>query len=154
MKEYTVRKNINRGYMNLDVWQLAMQLYKLVWQIVKDLKINFKLRVQIIDAAQSVSSNIAEGYSRRSINEYMQHLYIALGSLSETLTRIIGLKETNQITDEQFERIDILHYEIENKLIRLIESLEKKKNDGTWINRISEEFTEYTSNEFSAGEKK
>ncbi|MFH2003950.1 MAG: four helix bundle protein [Bacteroidota bacterium] len=154
MKEYTVRKNINRGYMKLDVWQLAMQLYKLVWQIVKDLKIDFKLRAQIIDAAQSVSSNIAEGYSRRSINEYIQHLYIALGSLSETLTRIIGLKETNQITDEQFERIDILHYEVENKLIRLIESLEKKKNDGTWINRISEEFTEYTSNEFSAGEKK
>lgn len=33
MKEYTVLKNINRGYMKLDVWQLAMQLYELVWQI-------------------------------------------------------------------------------------------------------------------------
>ncbi len=143
MKEYTVRKNINRAYMKLDVWQLAIQLYKLIWQIVSDLKIDFKLRAQIIDAAQSVSSNIAEGYSRRSINEYMQHLYIALGSLSETLTRIIGLKETILISEDQFESVDVLHYEIENKLLRLIESLERKKDDGTWINKIAEDITEY-----------
>ncbi len=142
-KEYTVRKNINRAYMKLDVWQLAIQLYKLIWQIVGDLKIDFKLRAQIFDAAQSVSSNIAEGYSRRSIKEYIQHLYIALGSLSETLTRIIGLNETNLISEVQFESIDVLHYELENKLLRLIESLERKKDDGTWINKISEEIAEY-----------
>lgn len=142
-KEYTARKNINRGYMKLDVWQLAMQLYKLVWEIVHSLNIDFKLRSQIFDATQSVSSNIAEGYSRRSINEYIQYLYIALGSLSETLTRIIGLRETNQISAEQFEGVDVLHYEVENKLLRLIESLERKKDDETWINRISEDITEY-----------
>lgn len=139
--------------MKLDVWQLAMQLYKLVWEIVKGLNIDFKLRAQINDAAKSVSSNIAEGYSRRSINEYRQHLYIALGSLSETLTRIIGLRETTQISEDQFESVDVLHYEIENKLLRLIESLERKKDDGTWMNRISEELSDYTSNE-SEGIKK
>jgi four helix bundle protein len=62
MKEYTKRKNINRGYMKLDVWQLAIQLYKLIWEIIKGLNIDFKLRAQILDAIQSVSSNIAEGY--------------------------------------------------------------------------------------------
>lgn len=154
MKEYTIRKNINRGYMKLDVWQLAMQLYKLVWEVVKDMKIDFKLRAQIVDAAQSASSNIAEGYSRRSINEYIQHLYIALGSLSETLTRIIGLREINQISEGQFESIDVLHYEVENKLLRLIESLERKKDDGTWINRISEDITTYNIANFNEGENK
>lgn len=145
MKEYTVRKNINRAYMKLDVWQLAMQLYKLVWQIISELKIEFKLRVQLIDAIQSVSSNISEGYSRRSINEYIQHLYIAIGSLSETLTRIIGMKEINLISEDQFEKIDALHYEVENKLLSLIKSLEKKKDDGTWINRISEDIEKYVA---------
>ncbi len=145
MKEYTVRKNINRAYMKLDVWQLAMQLYKLVWQIISELKIEFKLRAQIIDAVQSVSSNISEGYSRRSINEYIQHLYIAIGSLSETLTRIIGMKEINLISEDQFEKIDALHYEVENKLLSLIKSLEKKKDDGTWINRISEDIEKYVA---------
>jgi four helix bundle protein len=73
--------------MTLRAWHKAIDLYKLVCKIVyTDSKIDFKLRAQIADAAQSVSSNIAESYSRRSINEYIQHIYIALGSLSETLT--------------------------------------------------------------------
>jgi four helix bundle protein len=137
------RRNLNRGYMKLDVWQKAIALYNLVWKIVIDAKIDFKLRAQSADAAQSVASNIAEGYSRRSINEYMQHLYISLGSLSEVLTRLIGFRETGQITPDQSEQIDILHYEVENKLWHLIKSLENKKKDGTWIDRISEESPGY-----------
>ena len=115
MAEYTKFRNKNRGYMKLDVWQKSMQLSTLVWRIVyKENSIDFKLRAQIADAAQSVSSNIAEGYSRRSINEYLQFLYIALASLSETITRAIGLKETEQISENRFHEIDLLHYEVEN----------------------------------------
>ena len=143
MGEYTKYKNINRGYMKLQVWQKAIELYKLVWEIIVDAKIDYKLRAQIADSAQSTSSNIAEGYSRRSLNEYVQFLYIALASLSETLTRSVGLRTTGQISEQQFQRIDSLHYEVENKLLRLIESLEKKKDDGTWINRISEDVGEF-----------
>ena len=143
MVDYTKRRNLNRGYMKLDVWQKSLELYKIVWRILTDAKIDFKLRAQAADAAQSVSSNIAEGYSRRSINEYMQHLYISLGSLSEVLTRLIGFRETGQITPDQFEQIDILHYEVENKLWNLIKSLENKKKNGTWVDRISEESPGY-----------
>ena len=125
--------------MKLNVWQKAIQLYKLIHKIiyVKN-KIDYKIRSQIDDSSQSISSNIAEGYSRKSINEYIQYLYISLGSLSETLTRAIGLNETNQITLEQFKQIDILHYEVENKLLNLIESLEKNRSKGDWITQISE----------------
>jgi len=144
MKVYTKLRNKNRGYIRLDVWQKAMELNKIVWSIVfNDNKVDYKLRSQILDSVQSVSSNIAEGYSRRSINEYLQFLYIALASLSETLTRAIGLKETEQISEEQFQKIDTLHYEVENKLLRLIESLENKRDNGEWINRIAEETEEY-----------
>jgi four helix bundle protein len=96
-----------------------------------------------VDAVQSVSTNIAEGYSRRSINEDMRHLYIALGSLSEMLTRLIAFREMGQMTPEQCEEVDILHYEVENKLWNLIKSLESKRADGTWNDRISEESAEY-----------
>ncbi|HET6272376.1 MAG TPA: four helix bundle protein [Bacteroidota bacterium] len=144
MTEYTQRRNVNRGYMKLEVWQNAIQLYQLVHEIVyKESHIDFKLRSQIDDAAQSVSSNIAEGYGRRSIHEYLQYLYISAGSLAETLTRAVGLKVTNQISGEQLERIDSLHYEVENKLIRLIESLENKRDSGSWVTRISEEMEPY-----------
>lgn len=139
MTEYTKFRNKNRGYMKLGTWQKAMELFKLVWKITfVDCKIDFKLRSQIVDAAQSVSSNISEGYSRRSINEYIQFLNTALASLSETLTRAIGLKETAQISESQFKQIDTLHYETENKLINLIASLEAKRDTGTWIDHISD----------------
>ena len=73
-------RNKNRGYMKLNVWQKAMELFELVWSIVFiETRIDFKLRSQIADAAQSISSNIAEGYGRRSVSEYIQFLYYALG---------------------------------------------------------------------------
>src|SRR5712692_9113828 len=99
---YTARKNRNRGYMQLEVWHRAVDLFQLVWKITHAHPIDFKLRNQIGDAAQSVSSNIAEGYGRRSIHEYIQFLYVALGSLAETLTRAIGLKVTEQTSLEEF----------------------------------------------------
>lgn len=130
--------------MKLEVWQKSVTLYQLIWKTLSDIKdLDFKSRSQLVDSVQSISSNIAEGYSRRSINEYLQHLYIALGSLSETLTRIIGLKSINKITKESFGLIDSLHFEIENKMLNLIRSLEKKREQNTWQNRILEESANY-----------
>ena len=143
MKEYSYRKNLNRGYMKLEVWHRSIDLYTLVWHLLDGNKIDFKVRSEIVNAAQSVSANIAEGYSRRSINEYMQHLYIALGSLSETLSRLIAFLEAGQIKTEDFEEVDSVHHEIENKLWNLLRSLEQKKTEGTWINKVAEELTEY-----------
>jgi len=60
-----------------------------------------------------------------------------------TLTRTIALKTTSQISGDQFEAIDSIHYEFENKLIRLIESLERKRDAGNWISKISEESESY-----------
>lgn len=145
MTEHTHRRNVNRGYMRLEVWQKGIGLYKLVWSLLVEIKLDFKLRSQIADAAQSVPANIAEGYSRRSIKEYIQHVYIALGSLSEVLTRVVALKEASQITSEQYEQIDLLHYEVENKLWGLLKSLESKKDEGTWIDRVAEDSPEYNA---------
>jgi four helix bundle protein len=132
--------------MNLIVWQRAMDLFQRAWQITHtDVPIDFKLRSQLVDAAQSVSANIAEGYGRRDINEYLQFLYVGLGSLGEILTRAIGLKQTKQISDAQFRDLDLIQYEVENRLLRLIEKLESKRDDSDWINRIAEDPEEYVN---------
>jgi four helix bundle protein len=144
MNYETNLRNKNRGYMNLIVWQKAVKLLELVWTIVfTENKIDFKLRSQLADAAQSVSANISEGYGRRPINEYIQFLYYALGSMAETMTRAIGLKQTKQIRDARFQDVDVLHYEVENRLLRLIEKLEQKREDEDWIARIAEDPEEY-----------
>src|SRR5438876_7486872 len=145
MSYQTELRNKNRGYMNLIVWQKAMDLFELVWKIAyEEAKIDFKLRSQAADAAQSVSANIAEGYGRRSINEYIQFLYYALGSMAETMTRAIGLKQTNQIPDERFHDFDLPHYEVENRLLSLIDKLEQKRDDEDWIARIAEDSEEHS----------
>lgn len=144
MVEYTKVRNKNRGYMKLQVWQKSVELYKMIWKIIyEDLRLEFKLRSQLADAMESVSANVAEAYSRRSIKEYIQFLYISLSSLSETLTRVIGLKVTCQISDQPFNMIGSVHYEIENKLPRLVESLKRKRDDGTWVDSIFDEIAEY-----------
>lgn len=50
----------------------------------------------------SVPSNIAEGYGRRHKNEYIQFLYIALGSPRELDTQLIIAKDTGQADSELF----------------------------------------------------
>ena len=137
-------RNKNRGYMKLIVWRKAVGLFDLVWNIAfREAKIDLKLRSQWVDAAQSVSANIAEGYGRRSVNEYIQFLYYALGSMAETMTRAVGLKQTQQISSERFQGFDVLHYEVENRLLRLLEKLEQKRDDADWIARIAEDPEEY-----------
>ena len=59
------------------------------------------------------------------------------------MTRAIGLSETKQITEARFHDVDVLHYEVENRLLRLIDKLEQKRDDENWIDRIAEDPEEY-----------
>src|SRR2546426_6906907 len=107
MSYQTELRNKNRGYMNLIVWQKAMDLFEVAWAIAyKEAKIDFKLRSQFADAVQSISSNVAEGYGRRSVNECIQYLYVALGSCGETLTRAFGLNRAGQAKDARIRDFD------------------------------------------------
>ncbi len=129
--EYTKRRNLNRGYMKLEVWQRSLDLFVLAFRLSTEVS-DFKIKSQFRDAAQSVSANIAEGYGRRSLLEYLQFLYIAKGSLAEALTRAMGLQNVKLVSGADFEDFDKLHYEVENKLLRLIESLETKRKANDW----------------------
>ena len=133
--EYSKRRNLNRGYMKLEVWQRGMDLFQLTYRLATAVP-EFKLKSQFTDSAQSVPSNIAEGYGRRSLPEYLQYLYTAKGSLAEAFTRGAGLWRVHLITDKDFDAFDKLHYEVENKLLHLISSLESRQGANLWQNRL------------------
>jgi hypothetical protein len=38
----------------------------------------------------------------------------------------------DQITKDDYERLDELHFKVENGLLKLIESLQKKQKNGDW----------------------
>ena len=127
------RKNINRGFKQLRVWQDAVSLYVLAYKIFANFPFELKkVASNTIDAAHSISRNISEGYCRRSLKEYLNHLNIALGSCGEFHSCYVSCQQANQITDDEYERLDQLHYKVENQLIRLIESLQKKQKNKQW----------------------
>jgi hypothetical protein len=43
-----------------------------------------------------------------------------------------AFKQAGQITHDEYEQLERLHYKVENELLKLIESLEKKQNDQGW----------------------
>ena len=133
----TERRNKNRGYQQLLVWQDAIELYGLVFQSVRGWPFEQKkLASQSIASADSVHRNIAEGYCRRTVREYLQHLNIALGSLSETLSGFIAYSRTGQVEPSTFEQLDTLIFRLENRLLKLVESLERKRDAGDWTETL------------------
>ena len=127
------RKNINRGFKRLRVWQDAISLYILACEIFLNFPFEIKkVASNAIDAAHSISRNISEGYCRRSIKEYLNHLNIALGSCGEFYSCYESCKQAGQIKMDEYERLDQLHYKVENGLLKLIESLQRKQTLGDW----------------------
>jgi len=127
------RKNINRGFKKLRVWQDAVSLYILACKIFADFPFEFKkVAANSIDAAHSISRNISEGYCRRSLKEYLNYLNFALGSCGEFYSCYESFKQADQITDDEYEQLDKLHYKVENGLLKLVESLQKKQKGHGW----------------------
>lgn len=127
------RKNINRGFKKLRVWQDAVSLYVLACQIFAGFPFELKkVAANSIDAAHSISRNISEGYCRRSLKEYLNHLNFALGSCGEFHSCYVSFKQAGQISDDEHEELDALHYRVENELLKLIESLQKKQKGEAW----------------------
>ncbi|MCK4389009.1 MAG: four helix bundle protein [Desulfobacterales bacterium] len=64
---------MNRGYQKLRVWQDAILLHTMILEEFKGFPFEFKkIASQQMAGADSIHRNIAEGYCRRSIREYIQ----------------------------------------------------------------------------------
>ena len=79
------------SYQDLEIWKRSIYLVEQVYMLVKQLprEETYALSDQMRRAAVSIPSNIAEGASRNSTKEYIQFLYIALGSAAELETQLI-----------------------------------------------------------------
>ena len=127
------RRNINRGYRKLVVWHDAIDAYVLTCRVFRKFPYELKrVASQQIASADSIHRNIAEGYCRRTINEYLQSLNVALGSAGETVSGLHAYRKADQVTAEEFEATDALMFKLENGLTQLIESLQRKRISGNW----------------------
>jgi len=124
-------KNLNRGFRKLNVWREAVELYVFEKGILDQIRgISFKIKDQILASGFSISSNLAEGYCRKSIKEYIQFVNVALGSAGENYSQMFALLKSEEISQSTFDEFDKRHYGVENKLINLAKSLSKKMKTG------------------------
>ena len=114
----------NSRYKDLLVWQKSLafadQVLDLI-DIIETSRKHYRLFEQLEAAATSVPMNIAEGKGRNSQKEFMQFLYIARGSLYETLTLLEIFKLRSWITNNQFDEFE----QKSNEIARMINSLIK-----------------------------
>lgn len=91
-----------KSYRDLEVWKKSIQLVKQIYISTKNFpkEETYGLTNQMRRAAVSIASNIAEGKSRQTKNEYIQFLYIALGSASELDTQLVISKELDYINGQ------------------------------------------------------
>lgn len=90
-----------KPHQNLDVWKKSFAFVKAVYSATSCFpsEEKFGLTSQIRRAAVSVPVNIAEGAARKSDKEFLNFLYISLGSASEIDTLLLLAKELNFISD-------------------------------------------------------
>ncbi len=80
-----------KTFRDLIAWQRAMELTKLVYRATARMPAGerFGLTSQMRRSAVSIPSNIAEGYARESLDDYLRHLRIARGSHAELQTQLV-----------------------------------------------------------------
>jgi len=117
---------------DLEIWLLARELYKLVFQITSKVPFynDFRFRDQMRDSSGSVSDNIAEGFERGGNKEFIQFLSVAKGSCGETRNQSYRAFDSNyiskEILDDLLERTDILS----RKTANLIKSIKASDHKG------------------------
>ena len=90
------------NFEKLDVWRKAIEFADLVYSLTGAVPDNdsFGLTSQMRRAAVSISSNIAEGSSRFSRDDYARFLEIATGSLFEVVSHSFIATKQGFISDQ------------------------------------------------------
>jgi len=100
-----------RGFEDLECYQLALQVLREVYHVVKRLppEEKFNLADQMRRAAVSVVLNIAEGYGRYHYLDCLRFYHIARGSLNEALSGFVICNEVGRTTGELPNQRELCH---------------------------------------------
>jgi four helix bundle protein len=121
------------SFENLDVYRLAEKMADEVWSVVADWDYFAKNSVgmQLVDAADSVSANVAEGCGRFNYKDNARFIRIARGSMYETKNWLRRAYRRGLLSDAQIEKLKPILDELLPKLnayLRSINDAAKKNN--------------------------
>ncbi len=100
-------KNKIKSFTDLNAYQEAHKLVLMIYQITKSFpkEERFGLVDQLRRAAVSITSNIAEGFSRNTNKDKCQFYALALGSLSELQSQLLIAKDLKYLNQQTFNLI-------------------------------------------------
>lgn len=116
------------SYRDLLVWQKSMDLVVKSYELAKRLPSNetYGLATQIQRSAVSVPANIAEGYGRHHLGDYLHHVSVANGSLKELETHLLIGQKLSYFREDQIKPALQLSSETGRMLRALALALRKK----------------------------
>jgi four helix bundle protein len=120
-----VRVSGVKSYKDLKVYQesynLSIDIYRATRSFPTEEK--YGIVAQTRRSSVSIPCNIAEGYRRKNKKEYIQFLYIALGSCAELETLLCLSSDLGMLEKEQFEKLYKQQTFVSVLLSKLVESL-------------------------------
>ena len=103
-----------KSFTDLEAWRkghlLVLNIYKTTRLFPKEEQ--FGLTIQLRRAGVSFTSNIAEGFSRKSYKEKLQFYSMALGSLTEIQNQLLIARDIGYLTKEDFDKFAMQTVEI------------------------------------------
>lgn len=110
---------------DLEIYQLANEVGECVWEMVAKWEQFGKrtLGEQFVDAADSISANIAEGYGRYFYKDRKNFCYYSRGSLMETKAWALKAVKRSLIQqadyDSLIEKLQALHFKLNSYIKKL-----------------------------------
>ena len=116
------------GFENLRVYNLAEEIADVVWEIVIrwDFFAKDTIGKQLVNSADSIGANIAEGYGRGSSTDNRRFARISRGSLFEVKHWLRRAYKRGLLSEEEISRLQELIKELTPKLSAYINSIGKK----------------------------
>lgn len=117
-----------KGFEQIISWQKARELNKSIYQITQKPAFNkdFALRDQIRRASIAVSSNIAEGYGRKTDKEFAYFLNVAQASCYEVKSQLYLAYDIEYINKKEFDGLFALSDEISKTIFGLIKHIKSR----------------------------
>lgn len=115
------------AFKKLAVWQKSLEFTNSVIDIADKLETDrkhYRLIEQLEAAATSIAMNIAEGCGRQTKKEFKQFLFIARGSLYETITLLDIFKMRAWVNPSDYIKLENDSREIARMLNGLIQTLQ------------------------------
>lgn len=113
-----------KSFTELNAWKESHKLVLCIYEVTKKFPKEelFGLTSQIRRAVVSITSNIAEGFGRRSYKEKVQFYYTARGSLSEVQNQLLIAKDIQYIDKTKFDTLGLQTVVVSKLLNGLIKS--------------------------------